>query len=139
MRAAGLLDRLQAEDEGLTYVSLASDQVDMDSYIESIKANIGKVLNARRGSGLSSQDYGLADFNDGATESDDMSKYIMSDIKRCICDFEPRVRDVSVRAVPLAHAPLSLVYQLSLEVESREGDDPLQFEVHLGQGQVQLV
>ncbi len=139
MRAAGLLDRLQVEDDNLSYASLASDHVDMDSYIGSIKANIAKVLNARRGSGLSSPDYGLADFNDGATESDDMSKYIMADIRRCILDFEPRVQNVVVRATPSAHSPLDLVYQLMLEIENREGDDPLQFEVHLGRGQVRLI
>lgn len=139
MRAAGLLNRLQAEDEGFVLSSLASDQVTMDSYIESIKSNLVNVLNARRGSSLSSPEYGLADFNDGATASDDMSKYIMSDIQRCIRDFEPRVQSVRVRAVASNHAPLNLVFHLSLEVENREGDDPLQFEVHLGQGQVRLI
>jgi len=134
-----LLDRLAGEDEGKTYTSLAAQHVDADAYIRSIKANIGRILNERRGSSPATPDYGLADFNDGATESDDMSKYIMADIRRCIMSFEPRVSAVDVRALPGVTSPLDLTYELKLAVPGRDGDDPLQFEVHLGQGVVRVL
>ena len=139
MRAAGLLTRLAREDEGRSLASLALGEVSADDYISSIKANIARVLNDRRGNALSAPNYGLTDFNDGAFESDDMAAYIKNDIVECILAFEPRVESVRVHPIPREDTPLDLRFQLQLSVQHRPGDDPLHFEVQLGNGAVKVI
>ena len=138
-RAAGLLDRLAGEDEGVSLASLAFGQVSADDYIASIKANIARVLNDRRGNCLSAPRFGLTDFNDGAFESDNMAAYIRQDIRDCILAFEPRVTRITVQPVPREETPLDMRFQLHLQVVHRPGDDPLQFEVQLGNGAVKVI
>ncbi len=74
--------------------------VDFESVVHSIKENLNKILNARKGHSMSAPDLGLIDLNDATNTESDVSAKICLEIRKCILEYEPRVKEVEVSIVP---------------------------------------
>ncbi|MCO5063387.1 MAG: type VI secretion system baseplate subunit TssE [Rhizobiaceae bacterium] len=92
-RAPSLLERLRSDD--LQLHREVRDPV--AERVESIKANLNRVLNGRVGGAASAPAFGLDDLNDSAMGSRDLMAAIANDIRRVLTAYEPRIEDVSVK------------------------------------------
>ena len=108
MAARGLLARLASRDPGRSV-----DEV------TSIVNNLRVLLNTRVGDSLSAPDFGVVDFVDLLHEFPQAASTISKSIRAAISEYEPRLRNVRVRAVP-SDDPLVLAF----EVSARLATDP---------------
>lgn len=92
VRSASLFERIRADDLGESL----SVKDPFEARILSIKSNLVRLLNSRRGAADSSEEFGLSDFNDASVGSSDMLRIISNDIQTTISRYEPRVGNVVV-------------------------------------------
>jgi type VI secretion system protein len=122
-----LLERLEAPD--------SSDRrlkVDPSALSESVLAHLKLIFNTRQGSCETRPDLGMPDFNDLATRFPDAIPIIGRAIKYQLDNFEPRLKNVSVKHVPDPTNPLSLYFQISAQLALPDEDVRLNFDTVLG-------
>jgi type VI secretion system protein len=72
---------------------------DPNEVVQSILAHLRKILNARQGSALIADDYGVPDFTDlAATFSSDKVRDLVRSVKTVINKYEPRLSSVKVES-----------------------------------------
>ncbi len=94
----GLLDRLGTHR-----------QIDL---VESIGENLRAILNARQGSALIADDFGVVDFVEVVHELPLSIARVQESIRVTLQRYEPRLRNISVRFVP-SDDPLRLEFEVS--------------------------
>ncbi len=110
-RSRSLFERLRSDD--LEEMPIIRDPV--TARVTSIKSNLVRVLNSRRGGSDSSPEYGLSDFNDASVGSSDMLRVISRDIRTVIAKYEPRVSHVTVAFDHENKGGLELFFKVSVQ------------------------
>lgn len=108
MAARGLLDRLQSGG------SQPPDEV--ASIIEHLRV----LLNTRKGEAVTVPGFGLVDFSDLVHSFPASVSTLQASIRATILEFEPRLKNVTVRSVPDPD-PLVLRFEISAQPVQRSG------------------
>ncbi|MDE1995271.1 MAG: type VI secretion system baseplate subunit TssE, partial [Rhizobiaceae bacterium] len=99
--------------------------------MNSVLSNLRSILNSRRNCCETRPDYGLQDFN--ATEDYRSSiPMIARDVERQIRLFEPRVRNVVVRAIEDKTQPSQLIFHINGELAYSDRTVRVSFDSVLG-------
>lgn len=125
-----LLGRLRADD---LQVRVGAKDA-LEARLESIKANLLKVLNARAGESLSAPGFGLNDFNDATLGSSDMLRVVSTDVRRAISDYEPRITDVHVRFDRAQAGGMELALNISARTRIHHRDEQVVIDLVLANG-----
>lgn len=100
--------------------------------IESIHNHLRDLLNTHAGNAMIANDYGLPDFNDVLAENANLLREIRENIKDAIEQYEPRLKDVSVKSLSRPDDPLQLCFAVSGQVNHNGKDLPLSIDVSVG-------
>lgn len=122
-----LFERLDADTKAGSQV-LGPDPADV---LESIKCNVGHLLNARLGESLSAPGLGLIDFNDATLGNHDLALQIKRAIKYCLDHYEPRIGDLDIRVLPDISTPLNLRFHIFASVDAGGLDKKIQIDLLL--------
>lgn len=112
MTKASLLERL---DEADTTGGTPDEQ--LTAAVESITANLLGVLNCRKGCCQTRPDYGLGPFEPTADDFRELIARMAGEVEEQIGLFEPRLRQVAVRAIEVQNRPLEIFLRIKGEVE----------------------
>lgn len=130
VRSQSLLERLRASDTG----EKAEARDPLEERINSIKASLVRLLNARKGGSGSEPNYGLSDFNDASVGSSDMFRVIKRDIQEAIATYEPRVDNVVVVIDAGASRGLALNFRVSMTTRISHRDEQVTINMVLREG-----
>lgn len=107
--------------------------------VASIAAHLAKMLSTRAGSVQALPDYGLPDLNDMRLSLHDSLQQARVAIEHFIENYEPRLSQVRVTALPRAQDPLHLSFALEGMVDLDGQRRSVSFTARLnGSGQVQV-
>ncbi|WP_017479841.1 type VI secretion system baseplate subunit TssE [Pseudomonas sp. PAMC 26793] len=85
--------------------------------VASVANHLAKMLSTRVGSVQTLPDYGLPDLNDMRLSLHDALSQARFLIERSIQAYEPRLKDVCVRAIPQDRDPLTLAFSIEGAME----------------------
>jgi len=100
--------------------------------IDSVLAHLQRILNTRQDSVPISDEYGLPDLTDLAHQYPDSLRWFQKEIRKTIGKYEPRLKAVRVRFIPDEEDPLTLRFQISGRLATRDRKDPIRFESVVG-------
>ena len=129
MREARLLERLRMQSG----MPGRSTNEDPKKIIDSITLHLQNVLNTRQGGVQIAEDYGLPDFNDVLHSQAGAPREIEKAIRQTIQKYEPRLRSVRVRYIPIEGALMSLNFEIHARLAVKGEEEPVVFESQLGQ------
>ena len=109
-----LFERLEADAKPMS-LSKGPDSAEV---LRSIKRNVSNILNTRIGESLSSPNLGLVDFNDATMAMLDLSIRVKLSIKRCLEEFEPRLKEVDVLVIQDEAEPLNLRFSVAATIDT---------------------
>ncbi|HEX8704045.1 MAG TPA: type VI secretion system baseplate subunit TssE, partial [Myxococcaceae bacterium] len=109
MAGRGLLSRIESEE------GTSSRDADVSS---SIVEHLRVLLNTRRGDSATVPGFGVVDFTDLVHSFPSSIQTLQAAIRATILEFEPRLRNVSVRHVP-DEDPLMLRFEISAQPADR--------------------
>lgn len=116
----GLLSRVGSSDPSRTL-----DEV------ESITANLVSILNTREGDSPAASDFGLTDLSDLLHNFPDATQFVVRSIRDTIMKYEPRLKNVRVRAVESAD-PLKMAYEITARIENDNRRGILRLRTEIG-------
>ncbi|MFN3581576.1 MAG: type VI secretion system baseplate subunit TssE [Pseudomonas sp.] len=133
MSYGSLFERLAGETDKRS--GWSQDQ----AVVASIAAHLAKMLSTRAGSVQALPDYGLPDLNDMRLSLHDSLQQARVAIESFIEEYEPRLSQVRVVALPRDHDPLNLSFALEGVIDMDGQRRPVSFTAKLsGSGQVQV-
>ncbi|MBD1557007.1 type VI secretion system baseplate subunit TssE [Vibrio sp. S9_S30] len=109
-----LFERLEVDAKPMS-LSKGPDSAEV---LRSIKRNVSNILNTRIGESLSSPNLGLVDFNDATMAMLDLSIRVKLSIKRCLEEFEPRLKEVDVTVIQDEAEPLNLRFSVAATIDT---------------------
>ncbi|HLK99774.1 MAG TPA: type VI secretion system baseplate subunit TssE [Myxococcaceae bacterium] len=124
MAGRGLLSRIESEE------GTSSRDVDPSS---SIVEHLRVLLNTRRGDSATVPGFGVVDFTDLVHSFPASIQTLQAAIRATILEFEPRLRNVSVRHVP-DEDPLMLRFEISAQPADRNARGVLRFRTQMTPG-----
>jgi type VI secretion system protein len=135
MISVSLLQRLERDEFIGGSGSRAGDEA---AVMDSVLSNLRSLLNSRRNCCETRPDFGLQDFN--ATEDYRSSIPLLArDVERQIRLFEPRMRNVVVRAIEDKTRPSELTFHINGELAYSDRTVRVSFDSVLGtDGQMRL-
>ena len=83
-----------------------------EGLVASLKRNLQAILNTRAGNAQSCKELGIIDFNDATGSTVEVYATICKAIRRCIENYEPRIKKVDVVAQPNENDPLTLYFSI---------------------------
>lgn len=101
------------------------DDIDANALIDSIRDDVEKLLNTRRGTVLIDEDFGLPDFSHmlngySAPDANSILQQMHLQIKR----YEPRIQGMHVRYVDQSRYPGKLQFQITARVDHKGQEIP---------------
>jgi type VI secretion system protein len=124
MTGRGLLSRIESEQ------GTSSRDADATS---SIAEHLRVLLNTRRGDSATVPGFGGVDFTDLVHSFPYSIQTLQGAIRATILEFEPRLRNVSVRHVP-DEDPLMLRFEISAQPADRSARGVLRFRTQMSPG-----
>ena len=124
MAGRGLLSRIESEQ------GTSSRDADVAS---SIVEHLRVLLNTRRGDSVTVPGFGVVDFTDLVHSFPSSIQTLQAAIRATILEFEPRVRNVSVRHVP-DEDPLLLRFEITAQPADRGARGVLRFRTQMAPG-----
>lgn len=118
-------------ERALAGAAASSVSLDTSMLLEDLLGYLRELFNVRQGSVPIRRDYGLPDFNDIVHQFPDAIDVLRAEIARQIQMFEPRFRDITVRHVPAASRPLSLLFRVNARI-AVEGAGAVTVETEIG-------
>ncbi len=118
-------------ERALAGAAASSVALDTSMRLEDMLGYLRELFNVRQGSVPIRSDYGLPDFNDIVHQFPDAIDVLRAEIARQIQMFEPRFRDITVRHVPAANRPLSLLFRVNARI-AVEGAGAVTVETEIG-------
>lgn len=114
MVSVSLLQRLEGDSAVASHSgeARANSARNESGVTESILANLRILLNSRQGCCETRPDYGLTDFSAASQNFRNSMSLMARDVEQQIRHFEPRLRNVVVRAVEDKMKPLELVFHV---------------------------
>lgn len=130
-----MLERLRKPDpEGSRRIHVNAQRM-----IDSVLANLDRILNERHGNTPIQEDYGIPCISDLVHNFPDATQLMRNAIKVAIEKYEPRLRRVTVKSVPVEGDPLALNFEITAELVTEEDRQSVWFETHIdSQGKVKL-
>ncbi|MCG6269349.1 type VI secretion system baseplate subunit TssE [Vibrio furnissii] len=125
----GFFERLEANAKPMS-LTQGPDAWDV---LESVKRNVSNILNTRIGDAQSAPHLGLVDFNDATLETMDLSLRIKLAIQHCLERYEPRLKQVLVRADSDHFNPLTLRFHIVASINCDALHKKVQFSLLLDQ------
>jgi len=126
---ASLFERLEAAREpGVG----SPETIPARSLPDSVLINVRAILNARQGCCETRPDYGMPDLNDISREASETIPAIARAVKLQLETFEPRLRQVQVRPLPLSDAPGEFAFAVSAVLIDGEDGEAMRFDTVLG-------
>lgn len=122
---ASLFDRISGADASIPPAQ------EMDRLVSSVKRQLERVLNTRRGSCRSAPDLGVVDLNDSTQSSDDTGGRIREAIRHCIREYEPRIDGVEVFAVDNTTAVPGMAFRVNASVRLDTLEQAASFDIHM--------
>lgn len=107
---------------------------DPNEMIHSVQEHLQCLLNTRQGSAPIADDYGIPDFTNLMTGFDESKRSVEQTIRNTILTYEPRLQGVRVTLLQQDDDKLSLRFQISAQLISRDSHDPVMFESVLDAG-----
>lgn len=111
-RELSLLDRIKHPDRE----DRRSVDADPGRLAQSVLRNLERLLNSRHGSAPTRSDYGIPSLEDVMHGGSDSLRELTAEIKRCIENYEPRLRNVRVRLVPRSEEATLLRFDITAEL-----------------------
>jgi len=105
---------------------------DPKKIIDNIMLHLQKVLNTRQGGVQIAADYGLPDFNDVMHSQSGAQREIEKSIRKTIQKYEPRLKAVRVKYIPLEENLLSLNFEIHARLALEDKDQAVVFESQVG-------
>ena len=124
MTGRGLLSRIESEE------GTSSRDADVSS---SIVEHLRVLLNTRRGDSATVPGFGVVDFTDLVHSFPGSIQTLQAAIRATILEFEPRLRNVSVRHVT-DEDPLMLRFEISAQPADRNARGVLRFRTQMTPG-----
>jgi len=124
MAGRGLLSRIESEE------GTSSRNADPTS---SIVEHLRVLLNTRRGDSATVPGFGVVDFTDLVHSFPSSIQTLQAAIRATILEYEPRLRNVSVRHVP-DEDPLMLRFEISAQPADRSARGVLRFRTQMTPG-----
>ncbi|SFQ87092.1 type VI secretion system protein [Halopseudomonas formosensis] len=110
-----------------------------DAVAASVSRHLTRMLSTRAGSVQTLPDYGLPDLNDMRLSVHDALQQARSAIERFIADYEPRLQQVRVTALPRHHDPLHLAFAIEAVMDGEGERRKVSFAASLdGSGRVRV-
>lgn len=129
MVSVSLLQRLEKRPSELT----ASNEDSQESAVfDSVLKDLRILMNSARGCCETRPDYGLSDFNSHGESLRGAIGLIARDIERQVKRFEPRLRNVVVRATQDEDRPLEFIFHVDGELAYNDKSVPVKFASVLG-------
>ena len=100
--------------------------------VESVLEHLRKMLNVRQGSVCTLPDYGIPDLNSLFMQYPDAVLALRRIIRESLEKYEPRLRRVNVRYIPVEDDPLILRFEITARLAMDEKDSPIRFETVVG-------
>lgn len=126
---ASLFERLEAAREpGVG----SPETTPVRSLPDSVLTNVRAILNARQGCCETRPDYGMPDLNDISREASETIPAIARAVKLQLETFEPRLRQVQVRPLPLSDAPGEFAFSVSAVLIDGGDGEAMRFDTVLG-------
>jgi len=113
---------------------------DIEILQDSILRHLSQVLNARQGSAIISQEFGIPDFSTftAAFDSKDI-KRMEQNLHTVITRYEKRLKNLSITFAPSPDRPLSLLFHIEGEVAGHHQKTNISFQTILSsQGRVTI-
>ncbi|HBC7422214.1 TPA: type VI secretion system baseplate subunit TssE [Serratia marcescens] len=123
--SASLFDRIRDEEPGIQPAQ------EMDRLVCSVKRQLERVLNTRRGSCRSAPELGVVDLNDPTESSADTGGRIREVIRHCIREYEPRIVDVEVFAVDNPTSAPGMTFRVNASVHLDTFEQVASFDIHM--------
>lgn len=115
----GLLSRIKA----------GADSRPLDE-VESITEHLRSLLNTRQGESATTPDFGVIDMNDLLHAFPDAVQILQRSIRQTILQYEPRLKNVSIRHVP-TDEPLVLNFEIVAQLARRGARGVVRFHTHV--------
>lgn len=122
--AASLFERLAAAEAGSM-----SRRSDRNAVIASVVRNLHLNLNSHAGAVPIRPDWGLPDFRNLALRMQESAPLLAQEIKRQIDEFEPRLRQVTVRYRPQRERFMIACFDIEAKLVLAESRPTVRFEV----------
>ncbi len=100
--------------------------------IDSVLGHLQQILNTRQGSVPIGEDFGVPDFTDLVQTYPDGVRDFERSIKHTIQKYEPRLKAVRVRFVPVEDDVLSVRFQISGRLATEDDKEPVIFQSVVG-------
>ncbi len=124
MAGRGLLSRIESEE------GTSSRNADVST---SIVEHLRVLLNTRRGDAATVPGFGVVDFTDLVHSFPSSIQTLQAAIRATILEFEPRLRNVSVRHMP-DEDPLVLKFEITAQPADRSARGVLRFRTQMSAG-----
>jgi type VI secretion system protein len=128
MVSVSLLQRLERDNTSAG----RSDDTNETAVMDSVLANLRILLNSRQGCCETRPDYGLSDFDAAGSNYRNTVAAVARDVEQQVRLFEPRLRNVLVRAIEDKARPLEVVFHLSGDIAYRDRTVKVSFDSVLG-------
>lgn len=111
----------------------------LDELRKSVCNNLERILNSRAGMAPACSSYGLPDFSQIVNGVPARARDIEDSLRRCIAEYEPRIRHIEVQHVPDAHGPMTACFRIRASVVGGKNAEEIWFEtVVVSSGRVRL-
>jgi type VI secretion system protein len=120
----GLLSRIESEE------GTASRSVDVSN---SIVEHLRVLLNTRKGDSVTVPNFGVVDFTDLVHSFPSAIQTLQATIRATVLEYEPRLRNVSVRHVP-DEDPLVLRFEITAQPADKSARGVLRFRTQMSPG-----
>ncbi|MFH1143580.1 MAG: type VI secretion system baseplate subunit TssE [Candidatus Eisenbacteria bacterium] len=133
-RERSLLERLQQPDQAGRTI-----HDDTRLRVDSVLANLRRLLNSRHGIARTRGDYGIPDLTEVVHSFPEAIGQMRTAIRTAIERYEPRLRRVNVRSVETPDDPLSLRFEITAELIGSDERASVWFETRIDpSGEVEL-
>lgn len=129
---AALLGRatLHAVGRGLlSRVRAGADSRPLDE-VESITEHLRALLNTRQGESATTPDFGVVDMSDILHNFPDAVQFLQRSIRQTILQYEPRLKNVSIRHVP-TDEQLTLHFEIVAQLARKGSRGVIRFHTHV--------
>ncbi len=122
-----LLERIERGEPKVSYEHV----VDSHVLIQSIQKHLIELFNTHTGNSTAATEYGLPDFNDVLSNSENIVKDLQDNIQQTINTFEPRLINTQVFYKPSPNNPLELSFGIQGEINHNDEVKPISLDIYL--------
>jgi type VI secretion system protein len=135
MREERLLERIRSRAK----TPDRSTQEDPKRIVDSVVEHLQKLLNTRQGGAQIAPDFGMPDYNEALRGQSGASREIEKSIRQSIQKYEPRLKAVRVRFIPLPDDLLSLNFEIYARLSIGDSEQTVVFESLMDEdGQIRI-